>query len=421
MSSAPKKEVDENIHLTLDLEGEDENIQEMLGGDSWTRSYQKTWENITEDTFGRIILSNKEEQQKRIDSICKNQSEMQVQKGMLRYLYIILDCSQRMVQSKDLKPNRLVLSLKMMESFIREYFDQNPLSHLGIIVAHNKKAVKLTNLGGNPLQQISKIHSLNSNDFPEDGGLFSLQNSLELAKKSLMQIPIHGSREILLITGSLSTVDPDDIFYTIKSLKQYKISVHILSLSAELNILKMVSEATNGDFNVILDEQHFKECLLAKVPPQPIEAQQNHLTNRKWIPMGFPKHEVSKFFPSLCVCHEDNFTYDGFHCPRCNAKVCEVPTDCNICGLSLISAPHLVRSYHHLFPVKKFKSNLNINENEHKYESILCYGCAQMIDTQHELVEQCDRCKQVFCIECNAFIHESLHNCPGCMSQVQKV
>ncbi|ETO07233.1 hypothetical protein RFI_30160 [Reticulomyxa filosa] len=96
-----------------------------------------------------------------------------------------------------------------------------------------------------------------------------------------MQIPIHGSREILvlyvciynlinnpyikLITGSLSTVDPDDIFYTIKSLKQYKISVHILSLSAELNILKMVSEATNGDFNVILDEQHFKECLLAEV------------------------------------------------------------------------------------------------------------------------------------------------------------
>ncbi len=27
---------------------------------------------------------------------------------------------------------------------------------------------------------------------------------------------------------------------------------------------------------------------------------------------------------------------------------------------------------------------------------------------------QCPRCKQHFCIECDAFVHETLHTCPGC-------
>lgn len=29
----------------------------------------------------------------------------------------------------------------------------------------------------------------------------------------------------------------------------------------------------------------------------------------------------------------------------------ELPGACHICGLTLVSSPHLARSYHHLFPV----------------------------------------------------------------------
>ena len=28
----------------------------------------------------------------------------------------------------------------------------------------------------------------------------------------------------------------------------------------------------------------------------------------------------------------------------------------------------------------------------------------------------CPRCKQHFCFDCDIYIHESLHNCPGCES-----
>lgn len=28
----------------------------------------------------------------------------------------------------------------------------------------------------------------------------------------------------------------------------------------------------------------------------------------------------------------------------------------------------------------------------------------------------CPKCKQYFCLDCDIYIHESLHNCPGCES-----
>ena len=106
----------------------------------------------------------------------------------------------------------------------------------GIIVAHNGKASKLSELGGNPTEQKIKINNLPQ--YEENGGEFSLQNALILAKTSLCSIPIHGSREIILITAALSTVDPNDIFKTIRDIKINKIRVSCVSLSAELHIIK---------------------------------------------------------------------------------------------------------------------------------------------------------------------------------------
>ena len=45
----------------------------------------------------------------------------------------------------------------------------------------------------------------------------------------------------------------------------------------------------------------------------------------------------------------------GFSCPRCLARTAELPSKCHVCGLTLVSSPHLARSYHHLFPVKPFR------------------------------------------------------------------
>jgi transcription initiation factor TFIIH subunit 2 len=113
-----------------------------------------------------------------------------------------------------------------------------------------------------------------------------------------------------------------------------------------------------------MNEGHFKDLLFELVPPpaQRALAPQKSKTAggagtanlaADLMMMGFPTRLPDASPPSLCVCHSE-LKSEGFLCPRCMSKVCDVPTDCDICGLMLVSAPHLARSYHHLFPVKPY-------------------------------------------------------------------
>eukprot|EP01084_Bolivina_argentea_P010172 18948_1 len=335
---------------------------------AWEEDYTLDVKDIREDAFGAISWKNeKKEQLKRKQRLESTMTELRVEKGMIRYIYIILDCSQSM-NKRDLKPNRMVVAQQMIEKFITEFFDQNPLSQLGLIIGHHKIAQKITDLGGNPLQQIEKLHNISddlllyseNDNNNNNNNCLSIQNCLEVAKNSLSQIPIHGSREIILITSALSSIDPSDIFDTIKLLKLNKIRCNIISLSAELHILSLISSLTCGTFNVAMNASHFHNLLLTMVPPQPI-LNKYYKIGRKWIKMGFPQQKINNY-PSLCFCHE-KFSYKGYYCPKCNSKQCELPTDCNVCGLALISSPHLVRSYHHVFPVPEFKEIKNENKN----------------------------------------------------------
>lgn len=69
------------------------------------------------------------------------------EKGVVRYLCIIVDMSTAM-NRRDLKPSRWALTVEYLEEFIREYFDQNPLSQMCIIATYHSKAEKLTELSG---------------------------------------------------------------------------------------------------------------------------------------------------------------------------------------------------------------------------------------------------------------------------------
>ncbi len=48
-----------------------------------------------------------------------------------------------------------------------------------------------------------------------------------------------------------------------------------------------------------------------------------------------------------------------------------------------------------------------------------CFGCLRPVAQpgaagQLHLTLRCGQCRQVFCFDCDAYIHEQLHNCPGC-------
>lgn len=227
--------------------------------------------------------------------------------------------------------------------------------------------------------------------------------------------------------ASLTTCDPSDIQTTIDSLVAANVRVSFIGLSAEIQVCKRISKATKGSYYVILDEHHFKELLSEHLQPPPASVS----TTSSLVRMGFPcpssVDPLLRTAPSHCVCHlgqngsTDNDSINnsghsnptevskiGYFCPQCFAKYCDLPVECRNCNLTLVSAAHLARSYHHLFPVEEF-----IEEASIVGKSGQCHSCNL---TESGNLFRCKNCGNNFCHECDLFIHETLHVCPGCAS-----
>ncbi|KAH1016981.1 hypothetical protein HUJ05_007721 [Dendroctonus ponderosae] len=288
--------------------------------------------------------------------------------GMMRHLFLILDCSESM-SSQDLKPTRMLCSLRILEGFIEEFFDQNPISQMGIILMQNKRAEKVCELGGNFRKHIKYLRSMSKTSLL---GEPSLQNGLEDAFSSLKLVPTHASREVLVIMGSLTTCDPTDINTTIQKFKQEGIRCSIIGLAAEVHICRTLANETKGTYNIILDDSHYKDLLYQQVEPPPAAV----ALEASLIKMGFP-HQMNTEGTDepLTICihvdstEEGKLTTGGYYCPQCLSKYCELPVECRACGLTLVSAPHLARSYHHLFPPANFE------EMQFDKQVTTCYAC----------------------------------------------
>ncbi|NP_963875.1 general transcription factor IIH subunit 2 [Danio rerio] len=376
----------------------------------WEGGYERTWEVLKEDESGSLKATVEDilfqAKRKRVF-----ESHGQVRLGMMRHLFVIID-SSRSMEDQDLKPNRLTSTLKLMEHFVEEYFDQNPISQIGIITTKNKRAEKLTDLAGNPKKHITALRkAVDSTCVGEP----SLYNSLNMALQTLKHMPAHTSREVLVIFSSLTTCDPGNIYELIKTLNGLKIRVSVIGLSAEVRVCTILTRETGGSYNVILDESHFKELLLLHVKPPPASSS----SECSLIRMGFPQHVIASLSdqdakPSFSMAHLDSssepeLSLGGYYCPQCRAKYTELPVECKVCGLTLVSAPHLARSFHHLFPLEAFQETpLEEYEGERFCEA--CQG-----ELKDKSVFTCLACKKVFCVECDIFIHDTLHCCPGCM------
>ncbi|KAM6304239.1 general transcription factor IIH subunit 2 isoform 3-T3 [Podargus strigoides] len=322
----------------------------------WEGGYERTWEILKEDESGSLKATIEDilfkAKRKRLF-----EHHGQVRLGMMRHLYVVVDGSRTM-EDQDLKPNRLTCTLKLLEYFVEEYFDQNPISQIGLIVTKSKRAEKMTELSGNSKKHITalkKAVDMNCSGEP------SLYNSLNLAMQTLKHMPGHTSREVLIVFSSLTTCDPANIYDLIKCLKAVKIRVSVIGLSAEVRVCTVLARETGGTYHVILDESHYKELLMHHVSPPPASSS----SECSLIRMGFPQHTIASLSdqdakPSFSMAQLENnsepgLTLGGYFCPQCRAKYCELPVECKICGLTLVSAPHLARSYHHLFPLDAFQ------------------------------------------------------------------
>lgn len=422
------------VRLQVDADKDDEEMRQNSAaqGYSWEKTKIRSWDQIEEDPVtGRLKSYNKEEQiarKRRRDDGLRG-----VRRGIIRFCVLVMDMSESM-RLNDLKPTRAGLAASACTNFIREFFDQNPISQLSVVVSRDDVATRMSPLSSNPnihieaIQQALRLGPL---------GSVSLQNAVDLTRTILSPVPAYGMREMVLIYGALSSCDPGDIFASIESLAKERVRCSAVGLTAELHILRVLTQRTSGTYSVALTESHFDDLMSSHVSPPPTTVKQ---TSASLIRMGFPilKHntEARPFVNNPVVSGKT-----GYECPRCSAWISDVPSECTLCGLILVSSPHLARSYHHLFPVPKYVSSedassdlidralriLNAQDGNNvqdvdgdqlmttpELNAKNCYGCMKPLDAECGLQLICPNCARVFCIECDVFVHDSLHHCPGC-------
>ncbi|DBA04121.1 TPA: hypothetical protein N0F65_004229 [Lagenidium giganteum] len=391
------------LHLTSDAERDGLRIVLVEAkGYAWEGSFERSWDAIEEDESGKLKIdmnTTTKQRQRRLE-IARN-----VRKGLIRYVYLVMDLSRGMT-NKDWKPHRLSCVSGVLQQFVKDYFDQNPISQLGIIGVKGMKSEKLSDLSGNPKMHVEKIRDALAVDKEP-----SLQNALEIAKASLKTVPTYGSREIVVVYGNLVTADPGDIFTTIATLKREGIRVSFVGIGAEMHLLRKIADETQGTYHVAMDDSHLKHLMTAFTFPSPtIASAQSRFATL--VEMGFPQRRSGAL--SLCMCHQA-FTTVGYLCPRCKSKSCDLPTVCQVCNLPLVSSPHLARSYHHLFPVATFEKTVLKDNKRSPLKNQKCFACLLPFSMDSEgAAYECESCKNAFCSECDVYIHDSLHNCPGC-------
>ncbi|CAM9096344.1 unnamed protein product [Ectocarpus fasciculatus] len=390
----------------------------------WEQGMARTWDQLQEDESGRIITETEDERSRSRLAKMKRVTKS-IRRGLIRYTVLAVDASASLGE-KDLKPSRAAVVRENAESFIHQFFDQNPISQLSLITTADRTASKLTDLSGNPKHHIQALGAISQ---PKGGA--SLQSVLIMANGILRHIPDYGHRELLLVYGSLSTCDAGDIFKTIEETVALKIRCSVICLSAEVHVCHRICQLTNGNFSLARDAHHFAELIHSHVTPPP-ELRSSARLSARFVFLGFPKR-IYDAFPMCC--------YDGprldmqagssFQCPRCKVRNTQLPTQCRVCGLHLYSSSHIARSHHHMFPVPVFAelantdgSNSNVPKSSKRAklkdsrdpDIARCVGCNVTVGGADGacLRTVCPKCDGEFCVECDIFIHDSVHNCPGC-------
>lgn len=97
---------------------------------------------------------------------------------VFRYLQLVLDMSETCASSTDMAPNRAVALVALAKKFITEFFDQNPLSQMSVVLLRHGVAHTLTEFNASPV-----VHRRAFESSIDTGGAVSLQNMLELCSQ----------------------------------------------------------------------------------------------------------------------------------------------------------------------------------------------------------------------------------------------
>jgi len=375
---------------------------------AWEGMFDRTWEAIEEGADGMLHSHVNQRWQREGRSAV----HVGVKRGVMRCVFVIIDCSRHAGDSDiEMKPSRLAVMQDVAADFVGRFFDLNPVSSLAVLITRNAKAEALTPLSCNARQHVQAIRALT-----DTSGEASLQNVLELARESLVSVASFVSREVMLLSSSLTTCDPGDLHATVAQLSQSRVRCSVFSLLAEVYICHKIAKDTGGEFAVAMGPDHLRDMVMQLLPPRPVQTTGSAPSN-SLVRVGFPQRRAAGGAWALCFeggSLVPTISDSGYACPQCGANHAEIPTECPICGLKLLSSADLTKTYHHLFPLARFAEE-RCPPDSH------CYACGDPLrrtplgEEPGCLGYRCPDCGEAFCPACDNLLHDSLHACPSCL------
>lgn len=116
---------------------------------------EHSWEQLEEDEFGNLRSKTTAiDDRARRRRLLSSAASARIRRGMIRYMELIIDLS-RAASLTDMRPIRSAVMFDVVQTFIRNFFNENPLSQLGVIILRNGVAEKLTELSSSPVRFLS--------------------------------------------------------------------------------------------------------------------------------------------------------------------------------------------------------------------------------------------------------------------------
>jgi len=184
---------------------------------------------------------------------------------MLRTV-LLLDGSDAMNRSSDYLPSYLLALRSPILSFASQYLSASPLAALGVVVMRDGVAHRLLP----PTTSMSDIcNTLETSYFLFGGsGATSLENGLRMALAELVDLKrvvaaqdssssattttTHVEedacvqRRILLISASVTLIDPNDVFAVMRTLRAFRVEVSVVSLVGAVHVFHECARITGG-------------------------------------------------------------------------------------------------------------------------------------------------------------------------------
>ncbi|ORD99706.1 TF2H2 [Hepatospora eriocheir] len=329
---------------------------------SWTEEYKRTWEEVDNKIIKKDFKILQKFNNKR--------------KAVIRHLLVVIDVSFA-IEKNDYLPNLRSFIGQNLEYFESDFYFTNPLSTLSFLTFNDT----FVNFFKEPSKNLLNI--IGEKDF---SFLSAIKTCIRMLKNSSFQ------KEVFFIISSIGSRDTDTVNSVIQELKDAHIKISIISLCGEVSVFKRITEITNGKFFVPEDAIHFRTIL--HFFTFPIE---NTNTKIKLMKLGFPEKSLDN---QICTCHS-SFNTKLYRCPTCDAAICNIPMECPVCELHLVSPTNVFKSYYFMSPLKSF---IKLEEKNNS-KCLICNNLAMF---------KCDVCNGCYCSDCDYQIHSDLNFCPNC-------